>query len=107
MMNQKTIANKTEGKGTGQDNIIFIGGKPLVNYIRGVVIQFNRLNASEVVIKSRGKFISKAVDVAEISRRNLADLNVFVKGVEISSESFEVDGKKTNISTMEIVLAKR
>ncbi|MFH1425259.1 MAG: DNA-binding protein Alba [archaeon] len=86
------------------DNTIFIGGKPLVNYIRGVVTQFNRWNAPEVVIKSRGKFISKAVDVAEIVKRSFDDKKVTIKEVKISSESFESDGKKTNISTMDIVL---
>ena len=88
------------------DNIVFIGNKPLVNYIRGVVTQFKRKNALEVVIKSRGKFISKAVDVAEISRRSLEENGIRIKKVDISSESFEASGKKTNISTMDIVLGK-
>ena len=44
------------------DNIIYVGAKPLVNYIKGVMTQFQRKNASEVVIKSRGKFIAKAVE---------------------------------------------
>jgi archaea-specific DNA-binding protein len=85
-------------------NIVFIGSKPLVNYIRGVIIQFNQRNASEVTIKSRGKFISKAVDIAEVVKRTLEDKSVSVKDIKIASESFESDGKKTNISTMDIVL---
>ena len=68
--------------------------------------QFKRRGAGEVVIKSRGKFISKAVDVAEVSRRNLEELGVKIKDIDISSESFEVNGKKTNVSTMDIVLGK-
>jgi archaea-specific DNA-binding protein len=87
------------------DNVIFIGGKPLVNYIRGVITQFTKWNVSEVVIKSRGKFISKAVDVAEISKRSLEDRKIDIKDIKIASESFETDGKKTNISTMDIILA--
>ncbi|HLC87260.1 MAG TPA: RNA-binding protein [Candidatus Nanoarchaeia archaeon] len=100
MMDSKKIQSK-EG-----DNVIFIGGKPLVNYVRGVITQFDRWNAEEVVIKSRGKFISRAVDVAEISKRTLEAKNVKVKSVSIASESFESGDKKTNISTMEIVLGK-
>jgi len=87
-------------------NVIFVGGKPLVNYVRGVVIQFTKNNSSEVVIKSRGKFISKAVDIAEIAKRSLDDLKVFVKEIKISSEQFESSGKQTNVSLMEIVLSK-
>lgn len=88
------------------DNVIFIGSKPLVNYIRGVITQFTKWDAPEVIIKSRGKFISKAVDVAEVARRSLEEHKVGIKSVNIASESFESNGKKTNISTMDIVLSK-
>ena len=87
------------------DNVIFVGSKPLVNYIRGVIMQFNKREASEVVIKSRGKFISKAVDIAEIAKRSLSEKGVCVKNISISSDSFNADGKQTNISTMDIVLS--
>lgn len=99
--------DKTNTEKKGNDNIVFIGSKPLVNYIRGVITQFNRGETPEVVIKSRGKFISKAVDVAEVAKRTLQEKNVFIKDIKISSESFEADGKKTNISTMDITLAKQ
>ena len=97
--------NKNENEAL--DNVLFVGSKPLINYIRGVMIQFTRKDASEVIIKSRGKFISKAVDIAEVAKRSLTDKGVFVKGINIASESFETEGKKTNVSTMEIVLAKK
>lgn len=87
-------------------NVIFVGSKPLVNYIRGVITQFTKWEAPEVTIKSRGKFISKAVDVAEVARRSLEEHSISVKGIRIGSESFEVEGKKTNISTMEITLGR-
>ena len=86
-------------------NVIFVGSKPLVNYIRGVITQFNRGDAKEVIIKSRGKFISRAVDVAEVAKRSLESKKIHVKNISISSESFETEGKKTNISTMDIVLS--
>ncbi len=94
---------KKSAEGKSNDNVVFVGGKPLVNYIKGVSIQFKN-NAPEVIIKSRGKFISKAVDVAEVAKRSIE--GVFVKSIQIGSESFESEGKKTNISIMEIVLAK-
>ena len=96
----------SEKKADKNENVIFVGSKPLVNYIRGVVIQFRNKNASEVIIKSRGKFISKAVDIAEVAKRNLAEHGISVKKINIASESFETEGKKTNVSTMDIVLGK-
>ncbi|MBI2451965.1 RNA-binding protein [Candidatus Pacearchaeota archaeon] len=104
-MEQKANENLQKENRSGNDNIVFIGNKPLVNYIRGVIMQFLKKEASEVVIRSRGKFISKAVDVAEVSRRSLDDKKpVKIKAINIGSESFEAEGKRTNISTMDIVL---
>jgi len=76
-----------------------------MNYVTGVVIQFNK-GASEVTVKARGKFISKGVDVAEVSRRKfLEEKNVSVKNVSIGSEEFEnKEGKMVNVSVLEIVL---
>ena len=90
-----------------QENSIFIGGKPFMNYVTGVVIQFNN-GANEVVVKARGKFISKGVDVAEVARRKfLAEQKVSVKNVSIGSEEFEnKEGKLINVSILEITLKK-
>ena len=101
--NKQPSENTEEQK---DNNIIFVGSKPLVNYVRGVITQFHRKNASEVIIKSRGKFISKAVDVAEIARRSLEENKVYIKQIGIASETFETEGRRTNISTMDITLAK-
>ena len=92
-----------------KDNIVFIGGKPFMNYVTGVVMQFTTNNAPEVTIKSRGKFISKAVDVAEVAaKRFLKENNISVKSIKIDSEEFEnKEGRKVNVSTLEIVLAKK
>ena len=90
------------------ENIVFIGGKPFMNYVTGVVMQFTTKNAPEVRIISRGKFISKAVDVAEVVRKRfLKEQNLSIKDVKIDSEEFEnKEGKKVNVSTMEITLKK-
>ena len=90
-----------------KENSIFVGGKPFMNYVTGVVIQFNN-GAEEVTVKARGKFISKAVDIAEVARRKfLEDKNVSVKNVSIGSEEFEnKEGKLVNVSVLEVVLKK-
>ncbi len=91
------------------ENIVFIGSKLFMNYVTGVVMQFNMKNAPEVIIKSRGKFISKAVDVAEAtSKRFLKDKNIFIKNIKIDSEEFKnKEGKNIKVSTMEITLARK
>ena len=50
-------------------------------------MQFTTINAEEVVIKARGKFISKAVDIAEVARKRfLADLKIVPYKILIESE---------------------
>jgi len=90
---------------SSNNNIIFVGSKPLVNYIKSIAIQF-RKNPQEVVIRSRGKFISKAVDIAEVARRNHPENAMKIKSIKINSESFEKEGRQINVSTMDITLSK-
>lgn len=106
MIEQKHTETEKASSSGINDNTIFVGSKPLVNYIRGVITQFNKKEVPEVVIRSRGKFISKAVDVAEVARRSL-EHSIAVKDVKIGSESFDADGKRTNISTMDIFLVRQ
>ena len=98
----------TETEKKTSENIVFIGGKPFMNYITAVIMQFNINKASEVLIKSRGKFIGKAVDVAEVARRKfLSEEGITVKSVNIGSEEFEnKEGKTVNVSILEIVLKR-
>jgi len=100
---------RTEKQKKGDDNVVFIGNKPFMNYVTGVVMQFTTKNSKEVVVKARGKFISRAVDVAEVaSKRFLKEHDVAVKDIKINSEEFEnKEGRKVNVSTIEITLAKK
>ncbi|MFH0808122.1 MAG: DNA-binding protein Alba [archaeon] len=97
----------TEETKNAEGYSIFIGGKPFMNYVTGLVGQFND-GAEEVIIKARGKFISKGVDVAEIARRKfLEDKNVAVKKITIGSEEFKnKEGKVINVSILEIILKR-
>ncbi len=92
-----------------EENTIFIGGKPFMNYVTGVVMQFTTKGAKEVIIKARGKFIARAVDVAEVStKRFLKEHHIVVKDIKINSEEFEnKEGKKVNVSTIDITLIKK
>lgn len=90
------------------DNTIFIGGKPLMNYVTAVVMQFTTNKAEIVRISSRGKFISKAVDIAEVATKKfLKELNIKVKEIKIDSEEFDSkEGKHVTVSTLDIYLTK-
>ncbi|MBI2657781.1 DNA-binding protein Alba [Candidatus Woesearchaeota archaeon] len=90
------------------DNNIFIGNKPFMNYVTGVVMQFTSKNADDVIIKARGKFISRAVDVAEVSAKRFLENAVSVTGIKIDSEGFKTEeGKDVRVSTIEITLSRR
>lgn len=90
------------------DNVVFIGNKPFMNYVTSVVMQFTTKNAETVVIKARGKFISKAVDVVEVVKKRFLENQVSVKEIRIDSEEFKnQEGKDVRVSTIEIELAKK
>ena len=79
-----------------------------MNYITGVVMQFTTKNASEVVLKARGKYISRAVDIAEVSTKRFLDSTIAVKNIKIDSEGFQnKEGKDVRVSVIEITLGKK
>ena len=89
------------------DNSIFIGGKPFMNYVTAVVMQFTTKKADEVIVKARGKFISRAVDVSEVASKRFLDNQASVKDIKIDSEDFQnKEGKDVRVSTIEITLKK-
>jgi DNA-binding protein len=86
------------------DNIIYVGNKPVMNYVLAVVTQFNN-GADEVLIKARGRAISRAVDVEQISvNRFLSD--VTTKKIETSTENLSTETGNTNVSAIEITVGK-
>jgi len=96
--------NYKGGKNMTEENIIYIGKKPTMNYVLAVVTQLNR-ESNEVVIKARGKSISRAVDVAEIVKRKFVDgltQNVTTDTEHLKNE----EGKEVNVSAIEIKLTK-
>jgi DNA-binding protein len=92
----REVTNMTE------DDVVYIGNKPVMNYVLAVVTQFNN-GASEVTIKARGRAISRAVDVAEVSRHRFLP-NVEVKDIRISTEKVDSERGESNVSAMEILL---
>ena len=88
-----------------EENIVYIGNKPVMNYVLAVVTQANSGNP-EIILKARGRAISKAVDVAEIVRnRFITDIKL--GAIEISTEEVSNrEGSTSNVSAIEIHLNK-
>lgn len=98
------MAEETE-EGEAEDNVIFVGSKPPMSYVLACVTQFND-GADEIHIKARGKAISTAVDVAEITRNRFEE-DAEVADIEIGTEKIETDeGEEINVSSMDITLKK-
>jgi len=90
------------------DNSIFIGMKSFMNYVTAVVMQFTTKKTDEVIVKARGKLISRAVDVSEVSVKRFLEGQVEVKDIKIDSEEFEnKEGKQVRVSTIEITLVRK
>jgi DNA-binding protein len=91
--------------GPREENTVFIGNKPPMNYVMAVVTQFHN-GSPEVKLKSRGRAISCAVDVAEIVRNRFLPGTKIGK-IEIGTENVTSEkGDKMNISSIEIVLVR-
>jgi len=102
------IVSMMGGTKMAEDNTIFIGEKPFMNYVTAVVMQFTTKNAGDIFIKARGKFISRAVDVAEVASKRFLINQVQVGDIKIDSEEFtNKEGRQVRVSTIEITLAKK
>ncbi len=89
------------------EQVVFVGGKPFMNYVTAVVMQFTTSGANKVIVRSRGKFISRAVDVAEIVNSRFLNDSVEISDVKIGSEDFKgKDGRQIRVSTIDIHMDK-
>jgi len=88
-----------------EENTVYIGNKPTMNYVLAVVTQFNS-GCGGVMIKARGRAISRAVDVAEIVRHRFVQ-EAAVRDVRIDTEVLTGEGgQAANVSSIEIYLSK-
>jgi DNA-binding protein len=95
-----------EGETSKSDNFVLIGKKPVMNYVTACITFFNS-GEKQVVVKARGRAISRAVDTVELLRRAFVK-NLAIKNVDINTEElFRAEGnQKSNVSTIEITVAK-
>ncbi|MEM2108998.1 MAG: DNA-binding protein Alba [Candidatus Odinarchaeota archaeon] len=85
-------------------NVVYVGNKPVMNYVLACVTQLNQ-GADEIIVKARGRAISRAVDVAEILKNRFMT-SVEVKDIKISTEQINTaEGGQANVSAIEIALS--
>jgi DNA-binding protein len=88
------------------DDVVYIGRKPVMSYVLAAVTQFNTGDSNRVVLKARGRAISTAVDVSEIVR------NKFIRELKVddiqtgTEEVKREDGSTSNVSSIEIYMSK-
>jgi len=101
------MANDKENKPVKKETekpIVYVGEKKISSYVLAGSIQLNK--GTEVVIKARGKNISRAVDVAELLKKNFAP-NLEIVETVTGTEPFVVDGKTKGVSTISLKLRKK
>jgi DNA-binding protein len=102
---EKKTREKAAEKPKAEENVVLIGRKPVMNYVTACLTFFNS-GAKNVVLKARGRAISRAVDAVELMRR------AFVKDLELKSINIGTEqltregGQLSNVSTMEITVVK-
>lgn len=87
-------------------DVVLIGKKPALVYAVAALMQLTT-ERSEVVLKARGRAISKAVDVVEILKRRFLGGQMGLKNIQIGTETFQTpDNRQRFISTIEITISK-
>lgn len=99
---------KTKTSQEKRPEVVFIGNKPPMSYVMAVITAMSSGTLNEITLKARGKAITTAVDVAEITtNRFMKDLKVTAIG--IGTEEMpprEGENRTRMVSTMEIKLTK-
>ena len=82
---------------------IYIGSKPVINYVTAIVTALQR--NPTVNVMARGRAISSAVDVVEVCKRNfLKELEI--EDIKIGTEQMGDGDELRNVSTIQIRLNK-
>jgi DNA-binding protein Alba len=84
---------------------VLVGKKPAMSYVLAVLTGFQG-GSKEVVVKARGRAISRAVDVVQIAKNRFLS-NLQVKDIRLGTEQITDEQKRTlNVSTIEIVIGQ-
>ena len=88
--------------------ILLVGRKPVRGYVTAVIVALKN-GATSLVIKARGRSISRAVDITEILKRFTEPKLTMIGKIEIGTEEFTVEvmpdqptPRSRRVSTIEI-----
>jgi DNA-binding protein len=88
------------------ENVVFIGQKPVMNYVIACLTFFNTGGGNKVCVKARGMAISRAVDTIEVLRRSFVK-DLKIADIKIGTEEVTGEqGRRSNVSTIEITVTK-
>jgi DNA-binding protein Alba len=82
---------------------VYIGSKPVINYVTALVTAFQR--NPTVNVMARGRAISSAVDVVEVCKRSFLK-EIQIEDITIGTEQMGDGGELRNVSTINIKLNK-
>ena len=82
---------------------VYVGSKPVLNYVTAIITAFQR--SPSVNVLARGRAISSAVDVVEVTKRSFLK-NMAVQDIKIGTERMGDEGDLRNVSTINIKLDK-
>jgi DNA-binding protein len=85
-----------------EDDVVFVGNKPVMNYVLAVVTQYDS-GKNDVRLMARGRAISKAVDVAELAKNRF---KFIIKSIQTSTETLTTERGETRVSAIEIKIGK-
>src|SRR5947208_13667622 len=98
--NTANAASNNTIRSNKPSNEIFIGKKPLMTYVTATLVQL--ANEPTVLIKARGKSITRAVDVAQIIVKRMDTLGYKIGPIKLGSETVQsADSRTRNVSTLE------
>ncbi|TLY08688.1 MAG: DNA-binding protein, partial [Thaumarchaeota archaeon] len=81
--NTANAASNNTFRSNKPSNEIFIGKKPLMTYVTATLVQL--ANEPTVLIKARGKSITRAVDVAQIIVKRMDTLGYKIGPIKLGS----------------------
>ncbi len=103
---EATTEETTKSSTREAHDVIYIGTKPIMSYVAATLTQLSTL--PKVTIKARGKRITQAVDVSQMIVKRMDTVGYEISDVRISSDSLlSQDGKKRNVSTLELDITKK
>ena len=87
-----------------EESVILVGRNDTSRYVIAVITQFQS-GVKRVILRARGRSITRAVDAAELVKK--LDPTIKDVSVKIGSETVGEPGKERTVSTIEIVLERK